>query len=137
MIQTGQTESAWSERKHITKQTPVKPRERMKRVLALIVAACVAFVLSAKAADVKENYKSQCAKCHGDDGKGQTKMGQKSGCKDYTTEKAQAEMKDDKALEALKKGMKEGDKELMKPFGDKLSDDEIKALIAHMRAFKK
>jgi cytochrome c6 len=109
----------------------------MKKLLALVAAAGVALALTAKAADVKENYKAHCTKCHGEDGKGDTKMGKKSGCKDYTDAKVQEEMKDDKAFKALKEGMKEGDKEVMKPFGDKLSDDEIKALIAHMRSFKK
>ena len=109
----------------------------MKKLLVLVVAAGVALALSAKAADVAENYKANCAKCHGEDGKGATKMGKKSGCKDYTDAKVQADLKDDKAFKSLKEGQKDGDKELMKPFGEKLSDDEIKALVAHMRAFKK
>ncbi len=109
----------------------------MKKMLVLMVAACLATALAAKAADAKENYKAHCAKCHGEDGKGDTKMGKKSGCKDYTDAKVQAELKDDKAFKAIKEGQKEGDKELMKPFGEKLSDDEIKALVAHMRTFKK
>jgi cytochrome c553 len=46
-------------------------------------------------------------------------------------------MKDDKAFKSIKEGQKDGDKELMKSYADTLSDDEIKALIAHMRAFKK
>jgi cytochrome c553 len=33
--------------------------------------------------------------------------------------------------------LKEGTKEKMKPFKDKLSDDEIKALVAHVRTLKK
>jgi mono/diheme cytochrome c family protein len=109
----------------------------MKKLLALIVAACVAAAVSANAADAAANYKSQCAKCHGADGAGKTKMGQKAGAKDYTNPKVQAEMKDDQAFKHLKEGMKEGDKELMAPFGDKFSDDELKALIAYMRTFKK
>jgi cytochrome c553 len=117
----------------VTEQT----KKSMKKMLTLIAALCVAVAFTAKAADVKENYKTHCTKCHGEDGKGETKMGKKSGCKDYTDAKVQAEMKDDKAFKSLKEGQKDGDKELMKPFADKLSDDEIKALIAHMRTFKK
>ena len=109
----------------------------MKKILAIAIAALVAGALSVKAADVKENYAEHCKKCHGEDGKGQTKMGLKSGCKDYTDAKVQADLKDDKAFKSIKEGMKDGDKELMKPFADKLSDDEIKALVAHMRTFKK
>jgi cytochrome c553 len=97
------------------------------------------FVMSAPmfAADAKANYEKHCAKCHGPDGRGQTKMGKQSGAKDYTDAKVQAEMTDEKALKSIKEGQKVNGKEAMKPFGDKLSDDEIKALIAHMRAFKK
>ncbi len=109
----------------------------MKKLMILAVAFCAAIALSAKAADAKANWTAHCAKCHGEDGKGQTKMGKKAGCKDYTSGAVQGEMKDDKAFKAVKEGVKEGDKEVMKPFGDKLSDDEIKALVAHMRTFKK
>ena len=78
-----------------------------------------------------------CVACHGADGKGQTTMGKKVGCKDYTDAKVQSAMKDDVAFKSVKEGMKEGDKVLMKPFAEKLTDAEIKALIAHMRTFKK
>lgn len=44
---------------------------------------------------------------------------------------------DDKLFKSIKEGLKEGDKERMKHFGDKLSDDENKALIARVRPFKK
>ncbi len=109
----------------------------MKKLLVMAAALGVAGVLSAKAADAKENWTTHCAKCHGEDGKGDTKMGKKAGCKDYTDVKVQAELKDDKACKSVKEGIKEGDKTLMKPFGDVLSDDEIKALVAHVRTFKK
>jgi cytochrome c6 len=89
------------------------------------------------AADAKDNYTKECSKCHGADGKGQTKMGKQSGAKDYTDPKVQAEMDDAKAAKQIKEGMKENGKEKMKAYADKFSDDEIKALIAYMRAFKK
>jgi len=109
----------------------------MKKLLVMAVALGVAGAWSAKAADAKENWTTHCAKCHGEDGKGDTKMGKKAGCKDYTDAKVQAELKDDKACKSVKEGIKEGDKTLMKPFGEILSDDEIKALVAHVRSFKK
>jgi cytochrome c553 len=93
--------------------------------------------LSARAADAKATYEKDCAKCHGADGKGETKMGKKKGAKDYTSAKVQDELKDDAAFKAIKEGYK--DKEgsaVMKP-SDGLSDDEIKALVAYMRKFKK
>jgi cytochrome c6 len=109
----------------------------MKKLLVMIAALSMAAALSVRAADVKVNYEANCKKCHGEDGKGDTKMGKKAGCKDYTDAKVQAELKDDKAFKSLKEGLKDGDKELMKSFAEKLSDDEIKALVAHMRSFKK
>ena len=89
------------------------------------------------AGDTKELWDKNCASCHGKDGKGQTKMGQKSGVKDYTDAKVQAELKDDKAFKSVKEGLKEDGKEKMKPFAEKLTDDEIKALVGHIRSFKK
>jgi len=92
--------------------------------------------LSVQAEESKEIYDKQCAKCHGEDGKGETKMGTKMGAKDFTDPKVQDAMKDDAAFKAIKEGLKQDDKTLMKPFGD-LSDDQIKALITYIRAFKK
>ncbi len=109
----------------------------MKKVIILAVALGMTAGLTVKAADAKENWTANCAKCHGENGKGDTKMGKKAGCKDYTDAAVQAKLTDDAAFKAVKNGVKEGDKEVMKGFGDKLSDDEIKALVAHMRSFKK
>ena len=60
--------------------------------------------LSARAADAKANYEKDCAKCHGADGKGETKMGKKMGAKDYTDAKVQDELKDEAAIKAIKEG---------------------------------
>ena len=109
----------------------------MKKLLLIVTMFGFAATLSAKAADAKENWDNQCAKCHGADGKGDTKMGKKLGAKDYTDAKVQAELKDDAAFKAIKEGLKDkDDKTLMKP-AEGLSDDDIKGLVAHMRAFGK
>ena len=93
--------------------------------------------LSARADDAKAIYEKDCAKCHGGDGKGQTKMGQKLGVKDYTDAKVQAELKDEDATKAIKEGLKDKEgKVLMKP-AENLSDSDIKGLIAYVRTFKK
>ena len=109
----------------------------MKRTVLLILALSTAALLSAAAADVKENWDKQCAKCHGPDGKGDTKMGQKLAIKNLTDAKLQAELKDDVAFKAIKEGIKDSEgKVKMKP-AEGLSDDEIKALVAQVRTFKK
>jgi len=97
----------------------------------------LAATLSTKGAEAKENWDTLCAKCHGAEGKGDTKMGAKLGCKDLTDAKVQADIKDDAATKAIKEGLKSADdKTLMKPF-ESLSDDEIKALVAYVRGLKK
>jgi cytochrome c1 len=64
-------------------------------------------------------------------------MGKKLGAKDYTDAKVQAELKDEAAIKAIKEGFKDKDgKELMKPTTG-LTDADVKALVAYMRAFKK
>ncbi|HVR37224.1 MAG TPA: cytochrome c [Methylomirabilota bacterium] len=82
-------------------------------------------------------YDKNCASCHGKDGKGETRMGRRAGVKDYTDAKVQAEMKDEQAFKSIKDGMTRDGKELMKPFNDKLTDQQIKEVIAHMRSFAK
>ncbi len=93
-------------------------------------------VASAPAADGKALYEKDCAKCHGADGKGQTKMGQKMGAKDYTDAKVQDAVTDAAGIKAIKEGFKVGDKTLMKP-SEGVSADDAKAMVAYMRKFKK
>ena len=103
----------------------------------LTAAASFAAALTASAAGAKDNWGNLCAKCHGADGKGQTKIGQKLGARDYSDPKGQDTLTDDAAFKATKEGLKSKDGTiLMKPYTD-LSDDDIKGLVAYMRTFKK
>src|SRR5206468_1820088 len=79
----------------------------MKKIFVLGLAMIALTAVSTRADDAKAVYDKDCAKCHGADGKGQTKMGQKYGVKDYTDPKAQAEIKDEDALKAIKEGVKD------------------------------
>jgi len=115
----------------------MKRWEIMKKLIqTAVLAILVASSAGLRAADVKAIYDKECAKCHGADGKGQTKMGKQSGAKDYTDAKVQAEFTDEQAMKAIKEGVKVKGKEVMKPV-QKLSDEEINGLVAHIRAFGK
>jgi len=93
--------------------------------------------LSSHAAPVAENWENHCTKCHGDDGKGQTKAGKKLQLKDYTDAKAQAEMKDEEMVKAIANGIfDKAGKEKMKAYKDELSAAEITDLVAYVRKFK-
>jgi len=109
----------------------------MKKILTLGIAAVAMAAFSARAGDATALYQQNCAKCHGTDGKGDTRIGKKLGVKDYTDPKVQAELKDDAAFKAIKEGLKDKDgNTLMKP-AEGMSDDDIKALVGYMRTFKK
>jgi cytochrome c553 len=109
----------------------------MKRILMLAAILGAAGALTASAADAKENWDKVCAKCHGPDGKGQTKMGEKLAIKDLTDAKVQAAFTDADAFKALKEGLKDAEgKTRMKPV-ENMSDDDIKALVQHVRTLKK
>jgi len=93
-------------------------------------------LVSASAADVKATWEKDCAKCHGVDGKGDTKIGKRLDIKDFTDAKYQATLKDEAMFKAIKEGIKDGEKTRMKP-AEGLSDEEMKALVKYVRAFKK
>lgn len=101
------------------------------RVKAILLIFAIAVTPALLAADGAAVYKSKCATCHGADGKGQTPMGKKMGLRDLGSPDVQKQT--DKQLydwTAVGKGK-------MPAYKDKLSDDEIKALVAHMRTFAK
>lgn len=89
------------------------------------------------AAPAAENWENHCAKCHGADGKGQTKAGRKLQAKDYTDPKVQAEMKDADMIKATTDGVTDAaGKERMKAYKDELTAKEIEELVAYIRKFK-
>jgi cytochrome c6 len=110
-------------------------KTEMKHIFAgALIAAGAAIALAAPAA---ENWENHCAKCHGADGKGQTKAGKKLNVKDYTDAKVQAEMKDDDMIKATADGVfDKAGKERMKAYKEELSAAEIKELVAYIRKFK-
>lgn len=113
-----------------------------KSVLACVTAAGLAVAVAraeeaAPAANAEADYVAKCAMCHGKDGKGESKLGQKVGVKDLTDAQYQASFTDEKAFKDIKEGLKDGEKILMTAFGGKLSDAQIKALVTYVRGFAK
>jgi len=76
-------------------------------------------------------YKAKCASCHGADGTGQTAAGKSMKLRDLGSADVQKQSDAD-----LYKITADG-KGKMPPYKAKLSDAEIKALVAHMRTFAK
>jgi mono/diheme cytochrome c family protein len=70
---------------------------------------------------------NKCATCHGADGKGKIK-----GARDFTDAAWQKKESDSELAAVIKNGKKP-----MPAYSDKLSDEEIKALVAYIRSFGK
>lgn len=108
--------------------------------LSIIGIGAAALLLSSPTARAAapDTWKAHCASCHGEDGAGQTKIGRKLGVKDLTDAAYQKSFTDDQLFKNLKSGETDADgKVKMKPFGEKLSDDDIKALVAYVRTLSK
>ncbi len=104
------------------------------KILALIL---VSTSVSSFAADAASNWKEQCAKCHGDDGKGETKMGRKLSIGDLTEAKIQEKFTDDQAFKAIKLGLTDSSGKTTMKAIENISDEEMKALIPFVRGLKK
>lgn len=109
----------------------------MKNHARLVVFASFLLAAAAYAADAAANWGQHCAKCHGDDGGGQTKMGKRLKIRDLTDAAVQASFTDEEAVQAIKEGVKDESGKIAMKAIEGLSEDEMKALVAHVRALKK
>ena len=107
------------------------------KTIVIAFSLFAASALCVAAADPKALWDANCAQCHGKSGNADTKMGKTLSAKDLTDPKVQAAFSDAKATQSIKEGVKENGKTTMKAFGGKLSDDDIKALVAYVRTLKK
>lgn len=105
----------------------------MRPILALTLVAALGTGAVARAVEVAPLFKSKCASCHGEDGKAQTKMGQKEKIPDMTTDKWQSGIADAKIKDTITNGKPDTK---MKGFAGKLAPEEIDALVLHLRTFK-
>lgn len=104
--------------------------------LAAVLIAAPALAEDA-APDGAKLWTKHCQSCHGADGKGKTKMGEKLKVRDLTAADVKAGLTEQKVLDSMKNGIKDDSgKEVMKSFTEKLSDAEMKAVAAHTLAIK-
>jgi cbb3-type cytochrome c oxidase subunit III len=78
-------------------------------------------------------FKERCARCHGEDGRGQTVIGNMVGAPDFTAEGWWGGEKNERRfIRSITEG-----KDEMPAFGKKLTRSEIKALAAYVKTFRK
>ncbi len=80
---------------------------------------------------------NNCIQCHGLDGSANTSMGKALNAKNLADAQIQSSFTDAEAAAAIKDGVTKDGMTKMIAFGGKLSDDEIKALVAYVRTLKK
>jgi cbb3-type cytochrome c oxidase subunit III len=100
-------------------------------VIALAAAPSFGQSDNKNAGKGQEIFQEQCVGCHGPDGHAQTDMGRKVGAADLTSGAVQRQ-NDSQLEKVIKNGKKK-----MPSFDDKLSEDEIHALIVYIRQLGK
>ncbi len=82
--------------------------------------------------DAKKLYMTHCKTCHGENGK-PTDLGAGLEARDFTDAAWQAKATDEQIIKQITNGTPDK----MMPFKEKLSNDEIKALVPVVRSFGK
>jgi cytochrome c6 len=98
-------------------------------ILISAVPAPQAAAGGSSAGDAEALYAKQCARCHGEDGRGETTMGKKFDLKDLADPEVQ-KLSDAEIRRIIADG--EGK---MPGFSKKLSADEIDSLVKYVRKF--
>jgi mono/diheme cytochrome c family protein len=86
------------------------------------------FVTASGAAEL---YVKQCASCHGKDGRAKTLKGKLKHARNLTDAQWQEKVSDERLFNSINNG-----KGKMPAYGKKLSEQEIQALVAYVRALK-
>lgn len=108
----------------------------MKKLVAGVVVAAVLCLMGsvARSQDVANGekvYKAKCASCHGPDGKGDTAAGKATKARDLGSADVKKET-DAEWTDIIVKG-----KNKMPSYDKKLSDAEVKDVVAYMRSLAK
>lgn len=109
----------------------------MKKIILTSLIISGVTLTGFAATDAAAVWSDKCAKCHGADGAGNTKMGKKLRIKNYTDAAVQATFTDEAAFKAIKEGTKD-DKGVAKMKAiEGLSDEDVTAMVQYVRSFKK
>jgi len=100
-------------------------------IIALVAAPSFGQSDNKSAGKGQDIFQEQCVGCHGPDGHAQTDMGKKVGAADLTSRAVQ-QLSDSQIAKVVKNGKKK-----MPSFDEKLSDDDIKSVIAYVRQLGK
>jgi cytochrome c553 len=103
----------------------------MKKQFALVLALSLSSAAYAEES-VADIWKAKCKSCHGEDGKAKTKIGEKEKIADLTDAGWQKRHSDEKIKDYIANGSKKNPK--MKAFKDKLTPEQIDALVKHVRS---
>jgi len=102
--------------------------------LALGFLLSLAPAVAGSAADGAVLFKQHCALCHGKDGKADTPAAKKFGAKDLSASKTE----DAEIIRQIREGKRDDKgKQLMPAFGEKLSADDVTALLEKVKSFRK
>jgi len=103
------------------------------RIFAASVALAVITLWSTAlvAQDAAGLYKAKCSACHGADGKGDTPMGKKLGVRDFASPEVQ-KMSDDELTAVIADG-----KNKMPSYKKSLKAEQIKELVGYIRSLAK
>ena len=109
-----------------------------KRILIIVfLQAAIGYLILPEifASDIDGQglYAKHCVLCHGEDGTGKTDLGSGLGARDFNDKEFQTGITDEQILEQIANGTEDK----MFPFNDKLSPEEMHALVPVIRAFGK
>ena len=103
----------------------------MKPALTLPALALLALPLGAQEPPKRSAvWEANCTVCHGDDGRARTEEGLKKRARNFTDPKWQESVSDGRLTSSIKRGHDQ-----MPAFGRKLTEEQVKALVAEIRSF--
>ncbi|MFT3782719.1 MAG: c-type cytochrome [Nibricoccus sp.] len=104
-------------------------------ILGSISLLLTATLCESRAEDAGETWNQYCVRCHGQDGKGQTKMGKKLRIKDLTAATTKVRLTEKRIVETITEGKQDASgNERMPSFREKIPEDQRRALAGFVRS---